>query len=287
MTQLALEIPVLEKQSLTWLTGWEVKSSDLDESRSEDGKYVSEELYWQEYYEHPDFSYEWNNGYLEEMPMTNRVEYSMYHWFVKIVDQYLEVHPIAQTIGLEAGFRLALPNKTTIRKPDLGVVLHSNPFLLHDKDRKFNGIFDICIEAVSASNRKSIERDTVVKRAEYGTMGVREYYILDERGKTTAFLENVGGIFLPIAEVNGVISSTVLPGFQFRKADLYRQPTLIELAEDVVYQEFILPEYQQERREKEYERQRAKQEYQRAEQEYQRAERLAAKLRALGIDPDM
>ncbi len=274
MAQVALEIPVLEKQSLTWLT-WEVKSSDLAElePRSEDGKYVSEAEYWAEYYEHPDFSYEWNNGYLEEMPMTNRVEYSTYHWFVKVLDQYLEVNPIAQTIGLEAGFRLALPNKVSIRKPDLGVVLQSNHILLHDKDRKFNGIFDICIESVSASDRKSIQRDTVVKRGEYGTIGVGEYYILDERGKETAFLLNVGGLFVPMPEVNGVISSTVLPGFQFRKADLYRRPTLIELANDGVYQGFMLPEYQQER--------------QRAEQEYQRAERLAAKLRALGIDPNM
>ncbi len=302
MAQLTLEMPVLEKQSPTWRVGLELGNSFLDESEShsEDGKYVSEELYWEEYYEHPLFSYEWNNGYLEEMPMTNRVEYSMYHWFVKTLDQYLEVHPMAQTIGLEAGFRLALPHKTSIRKPDLGVVLHHNPILLHDKDRKFNGIFDICIEAVSASNRKSIERDTVVKRGEYGTIGVREYYILDERGNETAFLENVGGIFLPMPEVDGVISSNVLPGFQFRKADLYKQPTLIELAEDAVYQGFILPEYQQacqraewersekervyqlaeqewlraesERREKEHAYQRVEQEKQRAEQEYQRAE---------------
>jgi uncharacterized membrane protein len=37
----------------------------------------------------------------------------------------------------------------------------------------------------------------------------------------------------------------------------------------------------------EQEHQRAEQEHQRAEQEHQRAERLAAKLRELGIDPDL
>jgi hypothetical protein len=37
---------------------------------------------------------------------------------------------------------------------------------------------------------------------------------------------------------------------------------------------------------RERERQRAEQERQRAEQEHQRAERLAAQLRALGIDPE-
>jgi hypothetical protein len=53
-----------------------------------------------------------------------------------------------------------------------------------------------------------------------------------------------------------------LPGFQFRIADLYRQPSLIEMAEDPLYSDFILPEYLAEKR---------------------RAERLAAKLRELGI----
>ncbi|MDA0674124.1 MAG: Uma2 family endonuclease, partial [Cyanobacteria bacterium] len=43
---------------------------------------------------------------------------------------------------------------------------------------------------------------------------------------------------------------------------------------------------EQERQRAEQERQRAEQERQRAEQEQQRSDRLAAKLRALGIDPD-
>jgi len=123
---------------------------------------------------------------------------------------------------------------------------------------------------------------------------------------------------VPLPEVNGVISSNVLPGFQFRVADLYRQPLLIELAKDKVYQGFIMTEYQQEQKHAEQERQRAEQEHlraeqeqqraeqehlraeqeqqraeqaylrleqeqQRAEQEYHRAERLAAKLLALGL----
>ncbi|MCP4109136.1 MAG: hypothetical protein GY749_27005, partial [Desulfobacteraceae bacterium] len=38
---------------------------------SEDGLAVSEDEYWEKYYEHPDFSYEWNNGYLEERPVSD------------------------------------------------------------------------------------------------------------------------------------------------------------------------------------------------------------------------
>ena len=87
-----------------------------------------------------------------------------------------------------------------------------------------------------------------------------------------------------------VIQSAVLPGFQFRISDLYRQPTLEEIADDPVYRDFIYLSYQAEKQRAEQEKQRAEQveaqlilEQQRAEQERQRAERLAEKLRSLGI----
>jgi len=33
-----------------------------EEEVSEDGLFVSEEEYWENYYNHPDFNYEWKNG---------------------------------------------------------------------------------------------------------------------------------------------------------------------------------------------------------------------------------
>jgi len=48
-----------------------------DAPRSEDGKRVSESLYWEKYYEHPDFSYEWNRGYLEEKPVSDLMNVKM------------------------------------------------------------------------------------------------------------------------------------------------------------------------------------------------------------------
>lgn len=244
----------------------------------DEGRFVSETEYWAEYYEGHDANYEWNNGYLEAKPMASTIEFAMYLWFIKLVDQYLTVQPIGTTTGLETGFNLTLPHKKTIRKPDFGVVLHRNPIALEEQDRRYHGIFDLCIEAVSASSRHEIERDTVDKYEEYRLAGVQEYYILDERGKETAFLHNVGGQFQPIQPLEGVIRSTILPGFQFRVDDLYQRPTLIDLATDEVYQGYILPEYQRERQQ----RQAAQAE---AETERQAKEKLAAKLRELGIDP--
>ena len=66
--------------------------------------------------------------------------------------------------------------------------------------------------------------------------------------------------------------SDVLPGFQFRITDLHRQPSLIEMAEDPLYQDFVLPEYRAQKV--------------RAQQAEERAERLAAKLRVLGLEAE-
>jgi Uma2 family endonuclease len=270
------------------------------ETQSEDGMFVSEELYWEEYYDHPDFNYEWNNGYLEEKPVADYSKVKMYCWFSDVLRGYLRVHPVAKFTALEMGARLPLPHKTAIRKPDLGLVLNSNLIPLKDDDRTYHGIYDLCVESLSDSNKHAIERDTVQKWGEYEAVGIQEYYILDDHGVETTFLENVGGIYLPITQVNGIVHSKVLSGFQFRVNDLYRQPGLIELTDDPVYQGFILLEHQAEKRRAEQESRRAERESRRAErerqarvlaqhqvkQERQVKERLAAKLRELGIDPD-
>lgn len=240
--------------------------------QSEDGRYVSEELYWQKYYEHPDFNYEWNNGILEEKPMADVRNAAIYRWLLKLLEAYLETHAVAQLVNLEIGFRLALgKKKTTIRKPDLFVVRHDNPVALNPLDRNYHGICDLCIESLSDSTRGEIERDVKTKKAEYEGVGVREYYILDASDEHMSFYSlTPNGDYALIAPVEGdVIQSAVLPGFQFRISDLHRQPTLIQLAEDDVYRHFVLLQYQAAKA--------------RAEQEHIRAERLAEKLRALGL----
>lgn len=242
--------------------------------RSEAGKAVSEALYWRDYYEHPEFTYEWNNGILEEKPMADVRNAAIYRWVLLLLEMYLETNPIAQLVNLEIGFRLALPQKTTIRKPDLFAVRHDNPVPLHDLDRNFGGVVDLAIESLSDSTRHEIERDTVQKKGEYEGIGVKEYYILDASNTHMAFYaRTTAGTYVPIAPVDGdLIRSTVLPGFQFRIRDLHRQPTLIELAADPTYQQFVLPQYQAALAQLQAER--------------ARSARLAARLRELGIETD-
>ena len=275
-----------------------------DEEASGDGSFVSEEEYWENCYLHPYSSYEWNSGYLEERPMTDGKGWRMYHWFVQTLEHFLAVHPVAETMGLEFGFRLSLPRgKKSVRKPDLSVIRSDNPVPLHPDDQSFRGTLDMCIESLSYSRESEILRDTVEKKREYQNVKVREYFILDARMLETVFYRlDAKGKYRGIVPENGdIINSEVLPGFRFRISDLTRQPSLEEMAHDKLYQDWVLPFYQKVRQEAEQERLRAElaekeaeqerckaaQERSRADHSERKAERLAAKLRELGIDPEL
>jgi len=262
-----------------------------EDNGTEDGYIVSEKVYWENYYSHPDFNYEWNEGVLEEKPMSDYAGYLMYLWFIEILRHFFTVYPIGKMIGLEIGFRLALPDKVTIRKPDLGVILNHNPIQIYMKDETYQGIFDLCVESLSHSSLREIKRDTVIKKKEYELIGVKEYYILDARGKETAFYSlGKSGKYKEIKEKNGIIRSEALPGFQFRISDLYNQPSLKELADDNLYSNFILPFYRIEKQILEQEKLNLVQEKQILElknrKSEEKAEKLAAKLIELGISPE-
>lgn len=257
------------------------ESLPVENDVSEDGLAVSEEEYWEKYYNHPDFSYERNNGILEVRPVADKKGSVTCQWFGQILNCCFQTYPVGSVVNPEIGFRLALTLKTSIRKPDMAVVLDSNPVAIMDDDCNYDGIFDLCVESLSHSSEKEVRRDTKTKRDEYGGAGVREYYILDARGIETVFYR-LGrlGLYTRIMPSGGdIIQSGVLPGFQFRISDLYTRPSLEELAQDGVYHGYVFPSYKE-----------VKLRAEKAEKllisERQRAERLAAKLRLMGIDPD-
>jgi len=206
---------------------------------------VTEAEYWETYYTYPDKVYEWHDGELEEKAVSEHITYLTHVWFSELLNHYFRTKQIAKPAGLEMGFRLILPQSLSIRRPDLGIVLNTNPVPLLPYDSSYDGIFDICIEAISKSRATEITRDTVIKKAEYAQVGVKEYLILDGNQTHTAFYYlSAKGIYLPIKPVKGeVIKSKVLPGFQFRIADLYDKPSPDDMIDDPVYQGFVLPGY--------------------------------------------
>ncbi len=255
---------------------WEMKPPFPEEDEFPlDGLRVSEEEYWEKYYNHPgEYTYEWNDGYLEAKPMADVKGSRMYQCFNRILDCYLTTYPIGTIVNLDIGFQLSLTWKTTVRMPDLCVILDNNPVLIAPDDCRYYGTFDLCVESLSYSSKKEIRRDTKEKKDEYEAMGVREYYILDARGIETVFYHlNRSGQYQKIRPVRkDVIRSQVLPGFQFRISDLYRQRSLEELAEDEVYHDYVFPSYKDVKQQVEKERERAEEEKRRAEEEKQRAE---------------
>ena len=251
---------------------------------SADGLWVSEETYWQDYYLESDIHYEWNDGLLEEKPVSDYETYLVYAWFVELLRHFLRARPIARMVALELGFRLALPGKTVIRKPDLGVVRDDNPVPLGPRDASYRGVFDLCIEALSDKERRGIERDTVTKKAEYAAGGVPEYYILHPAPERQAFFtRTAAGVYVPLVPDAGVIRSRVLPGLQFRLDDLITQRAPEVLRTDPVYADFVLPGWQEAERQAAAERKARRLAEQRADAEAQarqEAERALAELRA-------
>jgi len=252
-------------------------------------KRATETEYWEKYYQLPDVTYEWHNGYLEEKVVSDVLTIAMYKWFLELLEHYLRTHLIAQSVLLEMGFRLVLPNSIEVRRPDLGVVKNDNPTPLLPHDKSYHGTFDLCVEALSDSSTEIMEQDTVIKKQEYAQGGVQEYYILDSHRERLKFyrLSKARGIYLAIKPTKeGIIKSKVLPGFQFRMDDLLSRPSPDEMINDPVYQDFVLPGYR-EAKQHAFEAQRAYQaEAQARQKAEQRVQRLAEQLRALGIEPD-
>jgi hypothetical protein len=270
-------------------------SSYLDEERSQyDGMEVTEEEYWLKYYDMPDVNLEWNNGILEEKPMSDRLSYEMYEWFLFLFKEYLKSFNEGITIGLELGFRLVTKHGISIRKPDLAFIHKDNPVQLKPLERTYRGCFDICFEFLSDSNKKAVERDTVVKKQIYEGAGVKEYYILDRLGNETAFYYlNRNGVYQNIKlSKSGIIRSKVLKNFQFRLQDLYARPFLDRLIDDHVYRNYVRLDYQNEKqradsKEKEAEMQRKEAEMQRKEAEMQRKEAKVQRKRADSLEQEI
>ncbi len=283
-----LQQALIPERELAGILSGEILDRHAKAAGSQEGLKVSEAEFWETWYHDRDYRYEWNNGYLEVKPLSDYKGYLIGRWFTFLLHAFLEAHPIARTVGMDIGFRLAFYNGVSIRKPDYAVILNSNPIDIDLDDASYRGIYDLCLEFLSCSSKVSRERDTVHKKREYAGVGVQEYFILDPRGQDTAFYRlDQGNTYQPIAPVWGdIIQSSVLPGFQFRVRDLYEQPNLKHLIHNPVYQHYVLLDYQKAEHRIEQERQRAEQNECMLTLEKQRAEKLANKLRELGISPE-
>ncbi len=275
----------LPEQQASGLLPFSVYDESSVSIESREGLRVSEAEYWETWYHDPVFCYEWNNGLLEVRPVSDYDGYVMGEWLVSLLREFIKAWPIARTVGMDIGFRMAFGAHVSIRRPDYAVILNTNPTAIQGPDASYRGTYDLCLEFLSYSSSSDIKRDTVLKKREYAGGGVQEYFILDPRGLESAFYRlNRHHHYEPIEPVKGdIIHSGVLPGFQFRLPDIYHQPDFKTLIHGPVYQDYVLRDYQQERQRAEQAEKQWVVEKRRAELAEERASQLAAQLRALGV----
>lgn len=137
----------------------------------------------------------------------------------------------------------------------------------------------VVFEVLSPNNRWSEMMD---KFQLYERYGVEEYYVFDPDKVVLEGWIRKGDRLVPIENADGWRSPRLGVRFDLSSGDLQvLQPDGQPFA---TYVELV-DRNDRERRRTEQERHRADQERQRADDERQRAERLAAQLRALGVEP--
>ena len=161
------------------------------------------------------------------------------------------MNPIAKILCLETGAYMSVPDESlpsdkweVVFKPDIGIILDDNPASWGaDDQRSYIGICDMIVEELSDSTSAEVKRDTEEKRDGYARAGVKEYYILDPTDRHMHFYRlGVAGDYEEIEpDEEGVIRSQVLPGLQFRREDLLREPRLAELARDMCMRAYVIP----------------------------------------------
>ncbi len=273
-------------------------SSGLEKSENRapaHGRRVSLEEYWEKWYEHPhrhiDVSYEWNNGILEAKPLPTYQQTEQYRWFFGLLCFYLEENPIAKILCLETGVHMSVPDLKmpsgqweVVFKPDIGIIRDDNPDTWGDPEQRFYaGVCDMIVEELSDSTTAEVRRDTEEKKEGYARAGVKEYFILDPKDRYMHFyrLDAAGNYDEIEPDAEGVIRSQVLPGFQFRREDLLRQPARAGTARDAVYAGYVMPDLQVAETRAEMAEERADAEAQRADAEAQRADSAEGELEAL------
>lgn len=209
----------------------------------------------------------------------------------KFLIYHLQKHIAAQGLDwlvlAEAGVRTEIDGA---RIPD--IIVCSRNAWEQVRSRPGSGVLDfgeapLLILEVASTNWRE---DFIRKRSEYGSINIPEYCIVDSSKQRIRILTN------PTHET-GYEHIDFVPGQQIRFGQL---PGLVLSVDDVLSPPNVEDLFKAENAQKQQmerqlaeerdranqESQRANQESQRANQESQRAERLAALLRARGIDPD-
>lgn len=141
----------------------------------------------------------------------------LFRWLYFLLDEFATDRKLGEVFGSRIAFRLG---DLQSPEPDIAFVQSDR---LHLVRKTFiDGPPDLAIEIVSPD---SVERDYVRKRSLYEAARVREYWIIDEDLKKLLVLRlDRAGKYREARKRDGIIRSTVVPGFWLRTAWLWQEP---------------------------------------------------------------
>jgi Uma2 family endonuclease len=148
-----------------------------------------------------------------------------------VIRFFVEKHHLGEVISENFPVKL---NENNWREPDLAIIIKER--LKDLKETVFIGIPAFILEIISEDSRY---RDEVRKRAEYESLGVDEYWIIDpDSFERSVFLRRVGGRFEPVQFLTDRIESVTIKGLFFKKDWIWSRTGFPPL--DTVFKELNL-----------------------------------------------
>ena len=165
--------------------------------------------------EEPGHRYELARGVLEVTEVSNDPHGQIVSNLEGAFHRYKDQNPgVIRRIGGSGEFRLWVPEMVSGRNPDVAIVLHGTL-----KDGRGRRRPSLVAEVVSEGGE---DRDYRLKREEYWTFGVREYWIIDLslRQILTLVRQDEAWVERTFRDED-IIASNLLPGFAGTVAELW------------------------------------------------------------------
>lgn len=162
------------------------------------------------------------NGVIYMASPENTGANDLFFWFGTIMRLFARARRLGTVLGNRVALRLDNRNGP---EPDI-LFVHKDR-LYRVKRNHIDGAADLVVEIVSPD---SVERDYVLKRGLYETMGILEYWIVDEmREKVTLLRLGANGKYREVRPRKGELHSKAMAGFWVRPEWFWQHPLPDEL----------------------------------------------------------
>lgn len=161
---------------------------------------------------------EWVDGEVELMSPVGNRQSQLQVWLTTILMGFSSYFKLGEVRGPDFPIRIIRPRRRRI--PDLLFVATEKTSLL--KPTYCDGPPDMALEIVAP---ESTVRDYRVKYQEYEAFGIREYWIVDPQNQVVEVSAlDANGVYQPIPNVDGCITSAVVPGWFLKPEWLWTDP---------------------------------------------------------------